>query len=235
MSLWERLTRIFRSRRSASQVDVDSLDASYREQTQLLQHVRRGVADITTSRRRVELQISQLTLQKNELAEDAARAVATGDDQRARNALTREVGLESLIADLQTQHEALAADEQRLVDTAGKIETQIESFRARKDTLKARYTAAQARSQIQDAFTGVAAETSQVGQTMRVAEQRTRELEAKADAIDELVADGLMTNTTGDEASAFDRQLEALSAESEAESRLERLKSRQSIADGSDG
>lgn len=227
MGMWQRIRRIFRSRNATAEVDVGALDASYREQSALLAQVRRGLADVTTSRRRVELQITQLRQEADGLETKAAEAVAAGDDDAARRALSREVALEGLIADLEQQRATLAQDEDRLNANAERLETQIASFRARSDSLKARYSAAQARTQINDAFTGVAAQSAGVGEVMRQAEQHTRQLEATADAVDEMVTEGLMTDVTAPEqsaAAAFDRQFEALEKTSEADQRLAALK-----------
>lgn len=228
MGIWQRVRGIFRSRNATDEVDVTALDASYREQSALLAQVRRGLADVTTSRRRVELQITQLRSEADGLEARAAEAVAAGDDDAARHALGREVALESLIADLEQQRGVLAEDENRLRTNAERLEAQIAQFRARTDSLKARYSAAQARTQINDAFTGVAAESAGVGEVMRSAEQHTRRLEATADAVDEMVAEGLMTDVTAPKdsaAAAFDRQFEALEKSSEADHRLAALKS----------
>lgn len=227
--MWQRIRRVFRSRNATDEVDVGSIDASYREQSALLQQVRRGLADVTTSRRRVELQITQLRQEAEGLDAKAAEAVDRGDDDAARRALSREVALEGLIRDLEAQRATLADDESKLTTNAERLETQIASFRARADSLKARYSAAQARTQANEAFTGVAAETSGVGEAMRQAESHTRQLEATADAVDEMVSEGLMTDVTAPEesaAAAFDREFEALeTSSSEAETRLAALKS----------
>lgn len=230
MGIWQRMRGIFRSRNASDEVDTGALDASYREQSALLAQVRRGLADVTTSRRRVELQITQLRSEAQGLDTKAAEAVAAGDDDAARRALSREVALEGLIDDLEKQRQTLAEDEGRLEANAERLETQIASFRAKADSLKARYSAAQARTQINDAFTGVSAQTAGVGEVMRQAEQHTRHLEATADAVDEMVSEGLMTDVSAPQesaAAAFDRQFEALEKTSEADQRLAALKSKE--------
>jgi phage shock protein A len=68
----------------------------------------------------------------------------------------------------------------------------VESFRFRKDTLAARHTAASARAEINSATSGINSTVSEVGQVMEAAERRTRELESTADAVDELVAEGVV-------------------------------------------
>lgn len=230
MSIWKRLTRIFGSRRNRDADDIQSLkgklDESYRAQAALLQQVRRGVADVATSRKRVELQIAQLNQQGQQLDAAARAAVANGDDDAARAALTRKVTLDKAIAGLAEQHSGLKVEEDKLEDSARQIQMQVEEFRLRKDTLTARHTAAAARAEINSATTGISSRAGEVGQAVEAAERRTRELEAKADAVDELVREGVISGPGQDPHSteSFDSRFEALSSNTDVETQLDALK-----------
>ena len=73
MSLWKRITLIFKSKASKAldraEDPRETLDYSYQRQLELLTKVRRGVADVATSRKRVELQINQLEQQAAKLTD----------------------------------------------------------------------------------------------------------------------------------------------------------------------
>ena len=229
MSIWKRILDIFGSRRNRSADDVAelkaTLDESYRSQLQLLQEVRRGVADVATSRKRVELQIAKLGQQGAALTDEARAAVQDGDDEAARRVLARKIAIEQAVGDLEAQHAAIKADEDRLVDSAREIQGKIEAFRIRKDSLRARHTAAQARTRINSAFTGISGEMGAVGDAIKQTEKRTRELEAHANAVDELVAEGIIEDVTEtNPADPFDRQFDALSQKSNVDLELEALK-----------
>ena len=64
MSLMRRLAMLFRAKANKALDRAEDprevLDYSYERQLELLQQVRRGVADVATSRKRVELQLDQL-------------------------------------------------------------------------------------------------------------------------------------------------------------------------------
>ena len=64
MSLMKRISLIFRSKANKAldraENPGETLDYSYQRQLELLNKVRRGVADVATSRKRVELQVTQL-------------------------------------------------------------------------------------------------------------------------------------------------------------------------------
>ncbi len=218
MSIWQRIVRLFRSLFSRGD-DIaqlsERLDETYRQQTRLLQQVRRGYADVDTSRKRVELQLAQLRQQEAQLETDARQAVSDGDDDRAREILGRKLTLEKAEAELVERQSALRAEQERLQLSVTQVENDVEQFRVRKDTLNARHAAAAARAEINSATTGINAAGSEVGQAMADAERRTRELEATADAVDELVADGVVQRAGEDPRQAELRRFDAEAAEVE--------------------
>ncbi len=89
------------------------------------------------------------------------------------------------------------------------MEQDVEDFRARKDTLAARHTAASAQAGMNDASKGITSAASDVGQAMEAAERRTRELEAAADAVDELVREGLISKPGESSDAAASRRFDA--------------------------
>ncbi|MET1039213.1 MAG: PspA/IM30 family protein [Aeromicrobium sp.] len=226
MSIGKRVSKWWKSRSSGSddpQALKDRLDETYRTQTALLRQVRRGVADVATSRKRVEMQLATIAQQAAQLDDDARQAVANGNDDDARAALTRKVQLEQAAADLRIRRDDLVTEEDKLGRTATKIEHDVESFRVRKDTLAARHSAATARVEINSATTGINSSVSEVGQAMEAAERRTRELESTADAVDELVAEGIVSSPGESADAALSRQFDAALDSAEVDRQLEEL------------
>lgn len=214
MGIGRRLRDIWRSRAGGGELDGDqlrtSLDDTYRAQLAQLQRVRRGVADVTTSRKRVEVRLRQLEQQVAALDTQAREAVQRGDDDAARVALGRKVGLDDALGDLRERHAGLRREEATIADAAARLERSIEDFRLRKDTLTARQSAAAARSQLSSAGSGITSSLSTVNQQMEETERHTRELEARADAVDELVAEGIIARPGEDAADLEARRFDAL-------------------------
>src|SRR5919112_4009292 len=98
MSLMKRISLIFRSKANTAldraEDPRETLDYSYQRQLDLLSKVRRGVADVATSRKRVELQINQLQQQSSKLQDQAKKALGANREDLAREALTRRSGLD---------------------------------------------------------------------------------------------------------------------------------------------
>ena len=98
----------------------DTLDLSYERQVEQLTKVRRGVADVATARKRIELQAQGLQKQADKLQGQAKAALAQGNEDLAREALARRAALGEQLAELKTQHDQITEQEQKLVaDLAG--------------------------------------------------------------------------------------------------------------------
>jgi phage shock protein A len=228
MSLMKRMALIFRSKANRAMDRMEdpreTLDYSYQRQLELLQNVRRGVADVATSRKRIELQITQLTQQADKLEGQGRQALAAGREDLAREALTRRSGLEQQISDLQTQHANLQGEEERLTLASQRLQAKVDAFRTRKETLKATYTAAEAQTKINEAFSGVSEEMSDVGLAIQRAEDKTAQMQARAGAIDELIASGALEDPSGLGKDDISAELERMSSQSDVELQLAKMK-----------
>jgi phage shock protein A len=203
----------------------ETLDYSYERQLELLQQVRRGVADVATSRKRLELQSVQLKQGSDKLEAQAREAVAAGREDLAREALSRRAGIAEQLGSLDTQHTQLDGEEQKLITAEQRLQAKVEAFRTRKETIKATYTAAEAETKIGEAVSGISEEMGDVGLAIQRAEDKTAQMQARSGAIDELLASGALDDATatggGDD---IQRQLDALSATSGVDDELARIK-----------
>jgi phage shock protein A len=202
----------------------ETLDYSYKKQLELLQKVRRGVADVATSRKRIEVQMTQLQTQSEKLQTQAQKALSLGREDLAREALTRRSGLESQVSDLRTQHDALQGEEEKLTLAAQRLQAKVESFRTKKETIKASYTAAEAQTRIGEAFSGISEEMSDVGLAVQRAEDKTANMQARAGAIDELLASGALEDATGTSKDDITLELDRMASTNDVELELARMK-----------
>nr|MBA3619448.1 PspA/IM30 family protein [Acidothermales bacterium] len=202
----------------------ETLDYSYQRQLEMLQKVRRGVADVATSRKRLELQMSGLRQQSDKLEGQGRQALAAGREDLAREALTRRSGVQQQMADLQTQYASLQAEEEKLTLASQRLQTKVESFRTRKETIKATYTAAEAQTKIGEAFSGISEEMGDVGLAVQRAEDKTQAMQARAGAIDELLASGALDDASGTSKDDITAELERMSSDSQVEVEMARLR-----------
>lgn len=227
MGLWQRFTMIFKAKASKAldraEDPRETLDYSYEKQLELLTKVRRGVADVATSRKRLELQIANLAKQADKLHEQAKAALGAGREDLAREALTRRSGLQQQISDLTEQLAQLQEQEEKLISAQQQLQARVEAFRTRKETIKATYSAAEAQTKISEAVTGISSELGDVGLAVQRAEDKTAEMQARAGAIDELVASGALDDVSGTSKDNLTLELERMASSSQVDSELAAL------------
>jgi phage shock protein A len=128
--------------------------------------------------------------------------------------------LHQQIADLNAQLGQLQEQEEKLVVASQQLQSKVESFRTRKETIKATYSAAEAQTKINEAFSGISSELGDVGLAVQRAEDKTAEMQARAGAIDELMASGALSDPSGMSKDSITVELERMASESEVEAQL---------------
>jgi phage shock protein A len=228
MGVMKRVSTIFKAKANKAldrmEDPRETLDYSYQTQLELLQKVRRGVADVATSRKRVELQMNQLQQNSDKLDRQARDALAAGRDDLAREALTRKSSVQSQLSDLNTQYGSLQAEEEKLTNASQRLQAKVDAFRTRKETIKATYTAAEAQTRINEAFTGISEEMGDVGMAIQRAEDKTAQMQARAGALDELMASGALDDVVSGPRDDIQTELDRMGATTGVDHELERMK-----------
>src|SRR6201997_2353405 len=111
---------------------TETLDYSYEQMLEQLQNVKRGVADVVTSKKRIELQQQKLEQNVVKLDPPARQAVAANREDLARQALERKALAQQQLQSMDGQVKQLEDEQQKLVDAQQQLETRIESFRSQK-------------------------------------------------------------------------------------------------------
>jgi phage shock protein A len=203
---------------------TETLDYSYEQMLEQLQNVKRGVADVVTSKKRLELQQQKLEQNVVKLETQARQAVAANREDLARQALERKALAQQQLQSMDGQVTQLEDQQEKLVAAQQQLETRIESFRSQKEVLKAQYSAAEAQVKVGEAATGIGQHMSDTGLAIQRAKDKTEEMQARASAIDELTSSGALEDfTTGDQ-TQLDRELAQISSSSQVDDELAKLK-----------
>jgi phage shock protein A len=226
--LWQRFSLIFRSKASRvldrAENPTETLDYSYEQMLTQLQNVKRGVADVVTAKKRLELQTQSIEQNVVKLETQARQAVGANREDLARQALERKAVAQQQLQGLDTQVKQLADQQDTLIASQQQLEARIESFRSEKEVIKAQYSAAQAQVKIGEAATGIGRGMEDTGSAIQRARDKTQELQARASAIDELTSVGALEDL-GDNRTQLDRELAQISASSQVDDELAKLKS----------
>ena len=204
---------------------TETLDYSYEQMLEQLQNVKRGVADVVTSKKRLELQQQKLEQNVVTLETQARQAVAANRDDLAKQALERKAVAQQQLQSMDAQVQGLADQQEKLVAAQQQLETRIESFRSQKEVLKAQYSAAEAQVRVGEAATGIGQHMNDTGLAIPRAMAMTEEMQARAAAIDELTSSGALEDFTAGDQDQLSRELSQISASSQVDSELAKLKS----------
>jgi phage shock protein A len=227
MSLFNRMETVLKAKMNKlvnrMEDPRETLDYSYEKQLEMLQGVKRGVAEVATSKKRLQLQRSKLMQSSDKLAGQARDAIKSDREDLARLALERKGSLDIQAQGLDQQIAELEKEQEKLVAAEKRLSTKVEIFRTKKETIKAQYTAAESQVKINESVSGISEEMADVGLAVERAENKTDDMKARASALDELIDSGTLDDVTssGDD---IDRELAKISTESNIEAELAKLK-----------
>src|SRR5882724_6043234 len=226
-SLWQRFRMIFGAKVSKAldraENPTETLDYSYEKQLELLQNVKRGLADVVTAKKRLQMQSSSLEQSVATLEGQARQALGAGREDLARQALERKSAVQQQLQGLDVQVKQLEDQQEKLVASEQQLSTRVEAFRSEKEVIKAQYSAAEAQVRIGEAATGIGDQMADTGAAIQRARDKTEEMQSRADAIDELTASGALEDFTSDQ-TPLDRELAQMASESQVEEDLAKLK-----------
>ena len=197
----------------------ETLDYSYEKQLELLQNVKRGVADVVTAKKRLQLQADKLEASVPKLESQAREALGAGREDLARLALERKTAAQTQLQDLDRQVGDLEATTR---EARGEREDALREDRVvpeQKEVIKAQYSAAEASVRIGEASTGIGDQMADTGQAISRARDKTEEMQARASAMDELIASGTLEDFTSGGDTQLDRELAQLDLEVEGRRR----------------
>jgi phage shock protein A len=228
MSLIERIVTVIQAKLSKlvgrAEDPRETLDYSYEKQLEMLQNVKRGVADVVTAKKRLQLQAQKLEQGVVKLDSQARDAMQAGREDLARTALERKVAVQTQLQDLDRQTQELDAQQQKLVENERTLSARIEAFRSEKEVIKAQYSAAEAQVKIGEAATGIGDQMQNTGRAVERAREKTEEMEARAGAMEELIASGTLEDVTAGGQTQLDRELAQIASQSKVDEELEKMK-----------
>ena len=230
MGLFSRIMMLFRIKTSAALDRVEDprelVDYAYSQQQELLRRTKQGLIEVATAKTRLDRQAEKLRTQVPEIEQRAAKAIYMGREDLARIALRRKQTVLAELQELDLQIVQVGAEEEQLTRTERELAVKIEEFRTRRDSISARYTAAEAQVRVSEAMTGVSGEFADLSMALGRAMEKTDRMQARASAIGSLVESGRLA-LRGHVTDPVERELREAAVEGEVEDELEKLKRKQ--------
>ena len=209
----------------AAEKPDEMLDLSYEQMLDHITKVRQALVTIAASRKQIELQEAQLQHSVDHLQDQAKSALSLGKEDLAREALSRKSAAQAQIDGMETQHQQLTEEEDKLTATLQALQQRVNQFRTQKETLKAQYAAASATASVNESVAGISSTLGDSGAALQRAQDKIATMQARAGALDELLQSGVLEDVGGggddiqkelDEAGGsadVDRELAALKAQ----------------------
>ncbi|HUA29571.1 MAG TPA: PspA/IM30 family protein [Streptosporangiaceae bacterium] len=229
MSLFQRAHDIVAAKTNkaldAAEKPDEMLDYSYEQMLDQITQVKRALVTIAASRRQIELQEQQLQHSVDHLDDQAKAALSQGREDLAREALTRKATAQQQIDPMESQRQDLNEQEQKLEQTLDALQKRVNEFRSKKEVLKAQYTAAEAESSVNADVAGISSTYGDAGAALQRAQDKIANMQARADATDELLQSGVLEDVGGNtddiqkeldeagNAAQVDKELAALKAQ----------------------
>tara|TARA_Y100001968_G_scaffold276234_1_gene270412 strand:- start:280 stop:1056 length:777 start_codon:yes stop_codon:yes gene_type:complete len=215
MGLLDRLSRLIRANINAFVRDAEDpikiLDQSVADMQEDLEKLRQAVSMAIASQKRLENQAAQSKEQIQNWLKRAELALKKGQDDLAREALSRKKTFQETYESLSTQFESQKAQVERLKKSLFLLERKIAETRTKKDMLKARAQAAKAQQKIQSAVGDLGGNSAMAA--FERMEDKVEALEASSQAALEIAGEDL------------ESKFEALEGGDDMEKELETLRS----------
>jgi phage shock protein A len=204
----------------------ETLDYGYQKQVELLQNVKKGIADVVTSKKRLQMQSTKLEEQVVKLDTQARQALSQNREDLARMALERKTLAQTELQSLDTQIKELEHQQEALTENEQKLRGKIEQFRTKKEVIKAQYSAAEAQVRISEAANGVGEQMADLGLAIQRAEDKTETMRARASAVEELEKAGTFEDLSqlGSGEDDIDKQLRELTSGAQVDDELAKMK-----------
>jgi phage shock protein A len=204
----------------------ETLDYGYQKQVELLQNVKKGIADVVTSKKRLQMQSTKLEESVVKLDTQARQALSQGREDLARTALERKTLAQTELQSLDTQIKELEGQQEQLTENEKRLRAKIEQFRTKKEVIKAQYSAAEAQVRISEAANGVGEQMADLGLAIQRAEDKTETMRARASAVEELEKAGTFEDLSqlGSGEDDIDKQLRELTSGAQVDVELAQMK-----------
>lgn len=202
----------------------EALDYSYTKQIEMLNRLRRNIAEVITAKKRLEMQKAKLWDNIHTLDEQSRRSVDVDREDLAKLALQRKNANMLQVQALDKQITDMKSEQQKLEDTERRLSAKVEEFNSRKEVIKAQYSAAEAQVRIKESVTGISEEMTDVGMAMNKAEEKTEKMKAKSQALEEMMDSGVLTDYTSNKDDNIERELEEATTKDSVEEELAKLK-----------
>lgn len=227
MNIGERFVRLVKSNVNEALNKMEDpekvLEQAVQDMQKDLVKVRQAYAEVSASTKRMEEQVRLAEAEGAKWYERAQLALTKGEDELAREALTRRSQQLEMGESLKVQIEAQQGSITSLYESMKELEAKMAEAKAKKDQIIARARTAKAATKVNDMLAGVGSSSSMAAFDRMT--DKVEQLEAEADVAKQLAASSPGSGTGG----SLDAQFKALEASNSVDDELEAMKRAQGV------
>lgn len=226
MNIGDRFVRLVKSNVNDALQKMEDpekvLEQAVQDMQKDLIKVRQAYAEVSASSKRMEEQVRLAESEAAKWYERAQLALGKGEDELAREALTRRKQQLEMVESLKEQIDGQQQSTTSLYESMKQLEAKMAEAKAKKDQIIARARTAKAATKVNDMLAGVGTSTSTAAFD-RMAD-KVEQLEAEAD-----VSKQLASSTGTGAGSSIDQQFKALESAGAVDDELEAMKRAQGV------
>lgn len=201
-----RVLGFFRSEPSPEEqieTTIDDLQSKTRD-------INRSIADLTQSKKQVELQRDRLQNQIRNQEQKARNAIRNGNDSVAESLVQQKVEQENQVETLNQQVADLDDRQSNLVEIHNEVKSEIQQLKAKKTSLTAQRTAAESAVSVNEMKSDIGDKS--VDRLLEEYKEDTRDIEARAEALEEY-SGGTVSTEASNNTNKVNQELEELKQE----------------------
>lgn len=201
-----------------------SLDYSLARLEENRRALNRSLVEVCTARQRLETQRDQLAASVQKYEQQAQASILAEREDMARTVLERKQEAQERLVELESNLAAIEGQVETLKTSQASLERKIIRFRNKKEELKSLYDSSRAQLQVREAVSGISADLADAGNTIRRIEERIQAMRSRSEAINKLVAEGVLVDVLEMGTDDTDRQLAQLRRSQAVEDELAQMK-----------
>lgn len=229
MSLVKRISNIFKAKANdiveKMEDPEDTLNYSLVEMRENLSKIKKSMLDVATLKKKLENELSDINIKISEYEKNAELALESGREDLAKASIQNKNDLIEKKTNLESQIKSIEEQLKNIEKSKEQMEDNLIKLQSKKEELITMKKVSDAQIMIKETLTGIANDTTDLGERIKNAEEKIKEKYAKSQAIDYMVDEGMLDNIL-DDGDNVEKELKEIEKQKRAEEEFEELKKR---------
>ncbi|MGF7398565.1 PspA/IM30 family protein [Thermoanaerobacterium thermosaccharolyticum] len=229
MSLVKRISNIFKAKANdiveKMEDPEDTLNYSLVEMRENLSKIKKSMLEVATLKKKLENELSDINIKISEYEKNAELALESGREDLAKASIQNKNDLIEKKTNLESQIKSIEEQLKNIEKSKEQMEDNLIKLQSKKEELITMKKVSDAQIMIKETLTGIANDTTDLGERIKNAEEKIKEKYAKSQAIDYMVDEGMLDNIL-DDGDNVEKELKEIEKQKRAEEEFEELKKR---------